>query len=156
MDLHTFEYLFKKNNGDNRYCFCVRCQRLFVLFFPPMTQHKKRYAFIFFVFAPPNVLKKSKWIFWKCVCSTYSVWMLFIESKVPFASVWMLLSYSDSKLKLAKSLNVSFRMHVISFAFNSSNCSELNPRNIFVGKFFILLPYKTLAKFTFFLVEKKR
>lgn len=80
----------------------------------------------------------------KMSACTYSVWMLFIESNVPFANVWILLSYSDNKLKLVKSLNESFRIHEISFAFNSSNCNDVNPRNTFVGRFFILLPYKTL------------
>lgn len=77
---------------------------------------------------------------------TYSVCMLFIESNVPFASDWILLSYNDNKFRLVKSLNESLRMHEISFAFNSSNCKDVNPRNTFVGRFFILLPYKTLWK----------
>lgn len=80
-----------------------------------------------------------------CKC-TYSVCMLFIESNVPFASDWILLSYNDNKLKLVKSLNESFRMHEISFAFSNSNCNDVNPRNTFVGRFFILLPYKTLQR----------
>lgn len=75
---------------------------------------------------------------------TYKVWMLFIDSNVPFASDWILLSYNDNKLKLVRSLNESFRIHEISFAFSNSNCSDVNPRNTFVGKFLILLPYKTL------------
>lgn len=79
-----------------------------------------------------------------CLYFTYNVCILFIESNVPFANVWILLSYNDNKLKLVKSLNESFRMHEISFAFNNSNCNEDNPRNTFVGKFFILLPYSTL------------
>lgn len=70
--------------------------------------------------------------------------MLFIESNVPFASDWILLSYNDNKLKLVKSLNESLRMHEISFALSNSNCNDVNPRNTFVGRFFILLPYKTL------------
>lgn len=76
--------------------------------------------------------------FWFVV--TYSVWMLFIESNVPFASDSILLSYNDNRLKLFKSLNVSFRMHDISLAFNNSSCNDVNPRNTFVGRFFILLP----------------
>lgn len=81
--------------------------------------------------------------------NTYSVWMLFIESNVPFASDWMLLSYNDNKLKLVKSRNESFRMHDISLAFSNNNCNDVNPRNTFAGKSLILLPYKTLfAKFS--------
>lgn len=76
--------------------------------------------------------------------NTYSVWMLFIESNVPFASDWMLLSYNDNKLKLVKSRNESFRMHDISLAFSNNNCNDVNPRNTFAGKSLILLPYRTL------------
>lgn len=76
--------------------------------------------------------------------NTYSVWMLFIESNVPFANDWILLSYNDNKLKLLKSRNESFRMHEISLAFSSNNCNDVNPRNTFAGKSLILLPYKTL------------
>lgn len=79
---------------------------------------------------------------------TYSVCILFIESKVPFAKDCILLSYNDNKLKLARSLNESFRMQDISFAFNNSNCKDVSPRNTCAGKSFILLPYKTLLEKT--------
>lgn len=70
--------------------------------------------------------------------------MLFIASKVPLASDWMLLSYSDSKLRLCRSLNESLRMHEISFAFKSSSCNEVRPRKTLAGRSLILLPYNTL------------
>lgn len=76
--------------------------------------------------------------------TTYSVCMLFKDSNVPFDNDWMLLSYNDNKLKLVRSLNASLRMQEISFAFNSNNCNDDKPRKTFVGRFFILLPYKTL------------
>lgn len=78
-------------------------------------------------------------------CETYNVCMRFMASKVPFSSEWMLLSYSDNKLRLCKSRNESFRMHEISLAFSSSNCSDVKPRNTLAGNSLILLPYNTLV-----------
>lgn len=72
--------------------------------------------------------------------------MLFIASNVPLASDWMLLSYSDNKLRLCKSLNESLRMHDISFAFKSKSCSDVRPRKTLAGRSLILLPYKTLKR----------
>lgn len=81
--------------------------------------------------------------------NTYKVCILFNESNVPFDSDWMLLSYNDNRLRLVRSLNESLRIHEISFAFSNNNCNDDSPRKTFVGRFFILLPYKTLNKLTF-------
>lgn len=75
---------------------------------------------------------------------TYTVLMLFMASNVPLASDWMLLSYSESRLRLCRSRKASLRMQEISLAFSSSSCSELSPLNTPEGKSFILLPYNTL------------
>lgn len=87
---------------------------------------------------------------------TYSVWMLFIASKVPLANDWMLLSYSDNRLRLCRSLNESLRMHEISLAFNSNSCSEVSPRKTLAGRSLILFPYNTLDKKKTFLVQETR
>ena len=51
-----------------------------------------------------NAVKVSRAKNSTCGCS-YSVWMLCSELKVPFARLWILLSYSDSRAKFSRSLN---------------------------------------------------
>lgn len=98
--------------------------------------------YLFRIFTKHTILYKR--IFYKIkhvkIKYTYSVWILFIESNVPFARDCMLLSYRDKRLKLCKSLNVSFLIHEISFAFNNNNCRDVNPLKTPAGKSFILLP----------------
>lgn len=56
----------------------------------------------------------------------------------------MLLSYNDNKLKLLKSLNESFLIQEISFAFSNNNCNDVSPLNTPAGSSLILFPYKTI------------
>lgn len=53
-----------------------------------------------------------------CVFS-YSVWMLCSELKVPFARLWILLSYSESRAKFSRSLNTEALMQWILLAFSN-------------------------------------
>jgi hypothetical protein len=73
----------------------------------------------------------------------WRVWMLRKESKLPFASDWMLLSYRDRRLKLWRSRKVSFLIHEISLAFKRRSCKDTRPWKTPDGRSFILFPYKT-------------
>lgn len=50
---------------------------------------------------------------------SHRVWMLCSELKVPFARLWILLSYSDSRAKFSRSLNTDALMQWILLAFSN-------------------------------------
>lgn len=97
--------------------------------------------------------------------------MLRSELKVPFAKLWILLSYSDSSARLSRSLNTDALMQWILLAFSSlsstrdrrrgaealtlrklcrdvrvtySSSREARPSNTPPGSSVILFPYRTL------------
>jgi hypothetical protein len=49
----------------------------------------------------------------ECSMDTHSVWMLLKESKVPFASDWMLLSYNDLQQMHSLVVTIGMISHVV-------------------------------------------
>lgn len=72
---------------------------------------------------------------------TYIVLIFLRPSKVPFASVSMLLSCNESRFRLAKDESKSLSMHLKELSFKSSNCNWLSSLKSVAGRYLSLLLY---------------